>query len=305
MPSNKNQVLSTLEELEASQINCGCYTTQVSLQDLCQHFQPSNPTANLSELDIQQALQQLIAKGEVVEWKSNHYRSRIAETVRILRLLRQRFWGQKSLVEAPLLIEDVRVEFRQRCRPERNAVPADEAIPTGVPTKEAEQFLRAINPIETFSKFQERAIKEIFACSQQQNVNNESFIIAGDTGAGKTEAFLFPILLDIISESPEERKRPGVRAVLVYPRIRLARNQLARLLRYIERLKIAGSSSITVGIQNGDTPKNNQTIAEKWSEEDHSEDYLVRLLESCIECEKGRYWVKKNELHQDCPNLIC
>jgi len=46
-------------------------------------------------------------------------------------------------------------------------------------------------------------------------------IQVGATGAGKTEAFLFPILLDIASEPLEMRQRRGVCAVLVYPRIRL------------------------------------------------------------------------------------
>jgi ATP-dependent helicase YprA (DUF1998 family) len=78
--------------------------------------------------------------------------------------------------------------------------------------------------------------------------------VAGDTGAGKTEAFLFPILLDLAAEPPDLRRRPGVRAILVYPRIRLARNQLGRLLRYVEALHAAGGPRLTVGLQNGDVP---------------------------------------------------
>lgn len=303
MPTNKTQTLTALEQLEASQINCGCYVTQVSFADLREQI----PSSNLSDSDIREALQQLIDDQEVIEWQPQSYRSRIAETVRILRLLRQRFWNSKSLANSPLLIEDVRVEFRQRYRPNRNAVRVEEAIPTEVKFPARQQFLQVLQAIgfNKFSQFQQRAIQDIFACSQQQNANNDSFIIAGDTGAGKTEAFLFPILLDIINESTAERQHPGVRAVLVYPRIRLARNQLARLLRYIGLLRASGAPPITVGIQNGDTPRNRQAIQEKWSETGYSNRYLVRLLESCIECEEGRYWVERTELEKDCPHLIC
>jgi len=61
-------------------------------------------------------------------------------------LLRQRFWG-KSLAESPLLIEDVRVEFRQRCRPNRNAVSAEEAIPTQANSIVRQQFLFALTEL--------------------------------------------------------------------------------------------------------------------------------------------------------------
>jgi hypothetical protein len=311
MPSAKAQTLAALEELEADQINCGCYVTRVSFKDLCDRLQqPGDSSASkISDETIQQTLKQLIEDKEIIEWQLGFYRSRIAETVRVLRLLRQRFWWQRSLVESPLLIEDIRVEFRQRRRPDRSAVQVEQAIPAEVPPTITQQFLQAIQ-IPSFSKFQQRAIQEIFACSQRQNSNNESFIIAGDTGAGKTEAFLFPILLDIASEPSEERQRAGVRAVLVYPRIRLARNQLARLLRYTSSLKKVGGPSLTIAIQNGDTPRNSQAIKEKWSDPEQPGRYRVALLESCInfvnrsKCE-GQYWLAEGELQKDRPLLIC
>jgi hypothetical protein len=308
MPSAKARTLAALEELEADQINCGCYVTRVSFNNIRDRLQQSGDSSasEISEETIKEALKQLIKDQEVIEWESELYRSRIAETVRVLRLLRQRYWEQKSLVESPLLIEDVRVEFRQRRRPNRSAVQAEQAIPAEVSLTITQQFLQAIQ-IPSFSNFQQRAIQEIFTCSQRKNSNNESFIIAGDTGAGKTEAFLFPILLDIASEPPEERQRSGVRAVLVYPRIRLARNQLVRLLRYTERLKAAGGPSLTIGIQNGDTPRDNQVIREKWSDPKHPTRYQVGLVESCVEveCEQGRYWIAEGELQKDRPQLIC
>lgn len=63
--------------------------------------------------EVEAALRDLMAQGEVMEWQPGYFRSRIAETVSCLRLLRQRLWRQKDLSDAPLLVEDIRVEFRQ------------------------------------------------------------------------------------------------------------------------------------------------------------------------------------------------
>jgi len=70
--------------------------------------------------------------------------------------------------------------------------------------------------IERLYKFQAKAIEYIRS--------GESTVIVAGTGMGKTEAFLLPILDDVI-ENPFE----GVRALLVYPTKALARDQLARI----------------------------------------------------------------------------
>lgn len=55
-------------------------------------------------------------------------------------------------------------------------------------------------------------------------VEQESFLTATGTGSGKTETFLFPIAHDLLSDP--DPKRPGVRALLVYPMNALANDQL-------------------------------------------------------------------------------
>jgi DEAD/DEAH box helicase len=56
---------------------------------------------------------------------------------------------------------------------------------------------------------------------EQRNV-----VVATGTGSGKTECFLYPILDALLKETQEERNRPGVRALLVYPLNALANDQL-------------------------------------------------------------------------------
>ncbi len=268
-------LLAVLESLEAEQINLGIYATQVSRVDL---YQAANrKDLSLSEKAVEESLHTLKELGEVIEWKPGLFRSRIAETVRVLRLVRQRIWRQRDLSDAALLVEDIRVEFRQRYRPSRKAVLIADALPGEVPAAIAHSFREAIG-FETVSRFQAEAIEQVYLHARRGNPNNRSFIIAGDTGAGKTEAFFFPILLDIASEPPDLRQHQGVRAVLVYPRIRLARNQLGRLLRYTSRFLKAGGPRITFGIQNGDVPSNRADITRKqWAVKVDSEDRWYRV----------------------------
>lgn len=306
----QNQVYQHLEVLEASQINLGLYTTHITAVDL-QHAIEEKEGQSPPLAEIETALHNLVTQGEVIEWRPGYFRSRIAETVRVLRLLRQRLWWQRNLVDAPLLVEDARVEFRQRRRPKRDGVSVDQAIPPGVPLQVAQAFQYALDEIhfKSFSGFQTRAIEQIYTLAQKGNPDNVSFIVAGDTGAGKTEAFLFPILLDIASEPPDLRQQSGVRAVLVYPRIRLARNQLGRLLRYIGYFHVAGGPRLTVGIQNGDVPGSSTVLAEKWRSKTENGRiwYRMELLETCVVCEVGHYWLAADDpaIDNGCPHLVC
>ena len=92
--------------------------------------------------------------------------------------------------------------------------------------------------IERFFKFQQESIDAIR--------RGEDTIIIASTGMGKTEAFLLPIIEDIL----EHPHIPGVRALLIYPTKALARDQL---LRINELCSIAfGMRALTL---DGDTPE--------------------------------------------------
>ncbi len=71
--------------------------------------------------------------------------------------------------------------------------------------------------IERLYRFQAEAVRLLSS-------GRSTLIVAG-TGAGKTEAFLIPIL----ERALEDPYRPGVRALLVYPTKALARDQLQRV----------------------------------------------------------------------------
>lgn len=85
----------------------------------------------------------------------------------------------------------------------------------------AEEFLKAVQGDRPLYQHQEQAIKSVFA---GQNV-----IVATGTGSGKTEAFLYPILLHLYQEFQAGQLCPGVRALILYPMNALANDQRDRL----------------------------------------------------------------------------
>ena len=67
-------------------------------------------------------------------------------------------------------------------------------------------------------------------------------IVATGTGSGKTESFLMPILGALAIEGaarPESWKKPGVRALLIYPMNALVNDQVARLRRLLGNAQVA------------------------------------------------------------------
>ena len=86
-----------------------------------------------------------------------------------------------------------------------------------------------------FHRHQEEAIRRAKGKS--------NFLVATGTGSGKTECFLYPIVDELLRE---EKHRPGVKCVLVYPLNALANDQLyyriAKLL-----LRELGNPGITFG----------------------------------------------------------
>ena len=89
--------------------------------------------------------------------------------------------------------------------------------------------------IANLYKFQEEAINAIR--------NGKNTLIISGTGTGKTEAFLIPIIEDLLKE-------PNARAVLVYPTKALARDQVERIQYYTSAV-----FGFRVGVYDGDTPE--------------------------------------------------
>ncbi|WP_411968944.1 DEAD/DEAH box helicase [Haloferax sp. YSSS75] len=112
---------------------------------------------------------------------------------------------------------------------------------------------------ERLYDFQERSIEAI--------LEGDDTVITAATGRGKTEAWLIPILNRILEDKRHGRDSDdtSVKATLIYPTKALAQDQLKRLLQYLYLInkQLKSEQQITVGIYDGDTPRN---VSESGSE---------------------------------------
>lgn len=111
-----------------------------------------------------------------------------------------------------------------------------------------EGFLKAMHGDRPLYQHQQEAIRKAF--------EGHNIAVATGTGSGKTEAFLYPILLHLYQEFEVRQLGAGVRALILYPMNALANDQRERLGEICRLLKEARSPfRFTFGQYIGETPE--------------------------------------------------
>jgi hypothetical protein len=249
-------LLNHLEDHEARRINFGVFEEWHAPIDLARGL-------GASLADVAESLHRLSLHGLILVAEEGRIRSRMAEMARAVRYSKQRF-RKDDAGDRPYLVRGLKVELRNREKPAYDS-PLSDAVavieakhgagsePAVAFGMVAEMLRRAWNaPSPNLAGFQDRALTAIF--NAWVGSGDDRFVIAADTGSGKTEAACLPIIagatLDLL------RSVAGTRAILVYPRVRLAANQAQRLARYLASLrKIDGAPPLTLGLQNGAVPE--------------------------------------------------
>lgn len=112
-----------------------------------------------------------------------------------------------------------------------------------------EGFLKAVQGERQLYRHQEESIRRVF--------EGHNVVVATGTGSGKTESFLYPILLHLYREFRAGTLCPGVRALILYPMNALANDQRDRLGEICKRLADESSPfRFTFGQYIGETPEN-------------------------------------------------
>jgi len=116
-------------------------------------------------------------------------------------------------------------------------------------TQPQEAFTRAMWGDRPLYKHQEEAIRKVFG--------GKNILVSTSTGSGKTETFLYPILLHLYREYLAGSLCPGTRAMILYPMNALANDQCERLGEICSRLEKEQSPfRFTFGQFTGETPEN-------------------------------------------------
>lgn len=112
-----------------------------------------------------------------------------------------------------------------------------------------EGFLSALQGERPLYQHQEEAARRA--------IEGRNLVVATGTASGKTEAFLYPILLHLYGEFAVGELGPGVRALILYPMNALANDQrerLGQICRQLERRQTR--FRFTFGQYIGETPEN-------------------------------------------------
>ena len=198
--------------------------------------------------------------GEIPFSSPPRYRSRMAETVRLLVHLRQQF-PRRSWRSAPPLVADYRFRHEARRFPRRDIEPeaASERF-AGLPNVGASQVqqIRRIIGNRRLSSFQVEATMRVIEAASARA--DRGVVVGAGTGSGKTLAFYLPAL-SLIADRMDGQD--ATRVIAIYPRNELLKDQLATALEETRRLREAGGPQIRIGAYFGPTPSSPNWIDER------------------------------------------
>lgn len=217
------------------------------------------------------------------------------ETARVLQNLRQRFSIDD---EGKRLVGRIRAETVLRTRPSRD-IPRDSLY------GDAGKIARLTpEDFTSFSAFHVKGWERVL-----DTINNrEGLVIVAPTGSGKTEVFLLPLIY-AITKAINSGQENIPRFVLLYPRVALLKDQLARIFRYVHNAEqqhislqptlstLFGSSplklqtgisqkGIIIGFQfSGVYASTDDTKANR---DLFTDDHTFRIVEECPICMQGK-----------------
>lgn len=229
------------------------------VQDLADDFALEHDTSGaLTGHEVVQRMRDRALLLEIDDGTGRRYRTRMAETVRLLARLRQLFPKHQGAgwLSAPNLVADYRLLARPRAYPRRdievNAALEELDQRLGGSRRAAFERLLTNRGEDPFllSRFQIDASSEILAGLDSRRTGGT--IVGAGTSSGKTLAFYLPALAHVAADPG----KPGTRVLAIYPRIELLRDQFAEAYREARRLDGVGALGrpIRIGALYGSTP---------------------------------------------------
>lgn len=200
--------------------------------------------------DAEALLDEMLELALIVETPSGGYRTRSAETVRLMATLRQAF-RREAIRDGRPLVLDYRYLQRPRRRPIRDVPVAElESATRDALGQRGQAALRVLAP-SMASAFQKRSTERILTALGGSDAGG--VVVTAGTGSGKTLAFYMPMLAWICDQAGQS---PGVLALALYPRNELLKDQLRALVSMALQLKDAAgvANPISIGTWFGPTP---------------------------------------------------
>lgn len=258
-------LLSRLEDLELPLLSWGVvdgYLNQDEVESAIEAQLDADRIAKRPYLDVKDYLDHLLERRLLFRLPESEprYRTRLAETLRMLRYLRQLFPGSEGKAfwwrHFSPLISDYRIRVAPRRYPHRAHSAADViaklADVPGWDDRKA-QLVRSMVGERQLADFQVSATRSVL--SSLGHFDASATIVTAGTGSGKTLAFYLPALIDIAASASAKRSSPHTLAL--YPRNELLRDQAREAMNVVETIgPLAGGSSRhgRIGLLYGLTP---------------------------------------------------
>lgn len=249
-------------------------------------------------------LDDMVELAVVVETPGGGYRSRSAETIRLLATMRQAFRNEAIMQGRPLVL-DYRFLQRPRRRPRREVSAASfiESVADRVGVSGRRVLDRLTPPmVSTFQVDSAKGVLDALSASEPTGV-----VVTAGTGSGKTLSFYLPMIAWIADQAPG---RLGETVVLsLYPRVELLKDQLRTLVTYALGLRESGISSANLSLAAwfGPTPKSAFHIRQGWESDWRrtSTGFICPFLRCPTdECEGDLVWPHA-EIQADAELLRC
>lgn len=304
------EVLGDLERNEARLLTWGVVDAAMAEEEVLACIQASVEYRD-ADVDLEELFNTLLEAGLLLEARDvgpEHYRTRMAEAVRLFARLRQWLHG-RTWMAAPNLVADFRFSLRPRIYPRRDLSPQS-AIATldGRLTDRRRDALEAL--LASGSSHAERKLATFQAEAAQRILRGLAAgraggtIVTAGTGSGKTLAFYLPALSWL---SEHLGSPPAARIVAIYPRNELLKDQLGQCLAEIDRMGTLGERPIRVGTLFGQTPTTAKHVVGKYAPwEHHGSGGRVCPYLQCPRCRGPVIWPDADrEASAPIERLVC
>lgn len=307
-----NEILTIVEMEEVRLLSWGFMRVQSDLKaelpPLLHRLSPIGSElwnrASANGITLEEVIDNLVERRLVFE-SQGQYRSRFAEAVRLLFLLRQ-VMPWLPWQDAPRLVSDLRLHLQRRRYPRRD-IPSSVLLQVletynahEIALLAADALLRSHdNEPLALARFQLDAAARLFEALRDRG--DKGIVIGAGTGAGKTKAFYVPALAHIAADDSETH---APKAIAIYPRIELLKDQFAEAFseaRKLDRvLQQHNKPPIVVGAYYGDTPTDAKQLLESdpkrnqgWSPNSARDGWIFPMM-PCPTCNGDLVWYKED-----------
>ncbi|MBQ4899855.1 DEAD/DEAH box helicase [Paenibacillus sp. Marseille-P2973] len=306
------EVLSQLERNENRLLEWGFIGGAINAPEEIKAILDAPPTTTLSEflqatpVSPEAIIKNLEDRKLLFQLVGSRYRTRYAETIRLLYLLKQRFSPQ-DWRSGRNLVSHIKPHLSYRKYPLRDQSWAD--VESLLQAKHHPVLVRDVlytllqDGTMNLARFQVDAVLHLM--SQSTSKADRGTVVGAGTGSGKTKAFYLPVfanVVELVSKHPDAYTK----VIGIYPRVELLKDQFCEAISEMTKinalLQARNIRTLTIGSYYGDTPQKAIDVKEhqdrKWVEVGGN--YVCPFF-TCPECGSSMLW-KGEDLQQEIAN---